>query len=169
MRRGFSLIELMLVVCILGVLVAIVVPKVQAARLKAQRAEVRVNTAAIHSHLDLYVASDAGSEPLNSGFNPSPQPSALAVDGREARAWNTGVSDRQAEIWGRLGYTPDGAVLCSYQVYSAGALDAEDYWTLGDCDMDEHGFPLQRLVVGKGTARDHGLRRKGDDLFTAAY
>lgn len=163
------MVELLTVLLILGVLVAIVVPQLQSAQLRARRAEVRVNTAGLHTAFQLYVASDAGADPLNSGYNPSPQPSALGIDGTLARAWNSGISPQQEEVWGRLGWSPDGAVHCSYQVYSAGAAVPGDFWTLGECDLDDAGRPLQRLMVGPTTSEATGLRQKGAALPGGGY
>lgn len=168
-RRGFSLIELLVTLVIICVLVIITVPKLLDAQRRAKRSEVVVNTNGLFGVVQVYAeAEGTGDAAMNTGFNPSPQPSAAGVRGSLPRSWNTGVSEESQATWDELGWSPDGAVRCSYMAFIG--TNKGDYWTLGDCDLDERGEPVQSIRLGKGAGRELGLGGGGrHDLFPQAF
>lgn len=120
--RGFSLIELMIVVGIVGILTAIALPKWTLMQLRARRAEPRVNMNGISvaqqsyaAAFDLYVTGSS---------NPG---SAL---GKHQRAWSEGEPG-----WTDLGYRPDGLIRCNYATQAFGG----NTWFRVDatCDLDD--------------------------------
>jgi general secretion pathway protein G len=56
MKRGFSLVELMIVVAVLGIMAAIVVPQFQSHSIEAKIAVAKDNLRILRSAIDLYTA-----------------------------------------------------------------------------------------------------------------
>ena len=69
-RKGFTLVELLLVVLILGILASIVVPRMSSAAADANIAQCNANWANLVRALELYAANNAGVYPADqSGFD----------------------------------------------------------------------------------------------------
>ncbi|MCA9293390.1 MAG: type II secretion system protein [Phycisphaerales bacterium] len=64
-RPGFTLVEILIVVVILGVLAAIVIPQMSSASTQAIRAHLGRNLQAIESQIEIYRANNAGLLPTN--------------------------------------------------------------------------------------------------------
>lgn len=65
--RGFTLIELMLVVAIIGLLAAIAIPKFASLAVKSKEAAMRGHTGALRSAISLYYANNEGRYPYMVG------------------------------------------------------------------------------------------------------
>jgi len=64
-KKGFTLVELVVVIAILGILSAIAVPKFTASRLNAERAAVEANLRTIESALTMYEAQNGSLSDVN--------------------------------------------------------------------------------------------------------
>ena len=130
-RKGFTLVELMIVVAIIGILAAIAIPNFLQFRLKAKTSEAKSNLGAIRStevayfaEWDFYVA------------NQGPTP-----DG--TRAGNTNkVSWDKTTRFSILGFAPEGSVFYDYALFSGTAGDyvptaaGLSMYAIGDLDDD---------------------------------
>lgn len=125
--RGFSLVELMVVVAIIGILASIAVPTFRSMQVRAKRAE-------LPSCIDGIKTAQIGYATTYNEFvttNEAPRAS-LSVDGVPV-AW-PGTADAS---WDPLGWEPDGLVRGAY--YSVGT--ATDVEVCGMQDIDVDGVP----------------------------
>ncbi|AKF06879.1 type IV pilin protein [Sandaracinus amylolyticus] len=168
-RRGFTLIELMVVVAIIGVLAAVAVPAFRAQMMRARTTEAVQTLGAIRQAEDSYYglySQYAGSL----GWNPASIPAPNTV----------GSFDVAASGWEDLGVDPEGPVRFRYRVWTGGpgtrpALDGAptsgagagipgfsgaEYWfvTQAQADLDGDGTTVvfegysisDRVFVSRG-------------------
>lgn len=86
-NHGFTLVELMIVVAILGLLIAIAIPNFQAAQLRAKVASVKANMHSLQTVIEIYATNFAGLYPEN-----------LTVAEAEARHTTSDVVDYWVEF-----------------------------------------------------------------------
>ena len=122
-QKGFTLIELMIVVAIIGILAAIAIPNFLNYQLKAKTAEAKTNLGSIKTaqeaykaETDVYVVCTAS-------------PNAAPTTAKQAWADQGG--------FGTIGFSPSGNVYYSYA--SASANTSLNFTATADGDLDGNG------------------------------
>jgi len=133
---GFTLIELMIAVGIIGLLASVAIPSFAAMQLRARQAERAVIAKAIETTLnDLwlrqgqYPQGGPGFNYFSGPFNPAFPPSS------QKRVWNTTPAYGD---WGALSLEIEGSLYFSYYTYAftTGAERTRWVYTYGDLDAD---------------------------------
>ena len=122
-EKGFTLIELMIVVAIIGILAAIAIPNFINYQKRAKTSEARTNLGAIRTSEEAY-ASTADTY-LDAAWNPDADP-----DGTK-RAWTAGVAG-----WTDIGYEPKGNIYFSYLISGS---TATTFTAVARGDFDDDG------------------------------
>ena len=127
---GFTLIELMIVVAIIGLLATIALPSFGVLRLRARRSELPVNLQSIRS------AEKAYQHEWDTYTTVQPAPA--SAPGRFPRDFGHTYGDNTD--WDLLGWVPDGLMYGQYQVsVSTGALQRQNFSAVAYGDLDGDG------------------------------
>jgi len=154
--RGFSLVELMIVVAIIAILAAIAIPAFMQFAMKAKTSEATGNLSAIRTCEESYRAEE------DEYLNCPESPAALNAPPSKPQKWVEVVAagpPRQA--FSSIGFEPDGNVRYLYKVvFDIGTPTVFEAVATGDLDDDggEHTF-----TITKGDASYPKPVEAGDD------
>jgi len=145
-KGGFTLIELMIVVAIIGILAAIAIPNFLRFQLKAKSSEGKTNLAAIRTAEESYYSEF--------GLYVSALASPATIDNNLKKAFSNLANGANAGF-DRLGWSPEGWVFFNYVVKANGAYSEFTASAQADIDADGTG---QTWGYKKGTEAggDHG-------------
>jgi len=134
-ESGFTLVELMIVVAIIGILAAIAIPNFIRFQLRSRAGEGKVNIAALRVSEESYFAEFATYIPFTS------QPNAPGTPpGNTKVQWPACPNPLPAivppaQAYCLVGYEPDGPTYYNYEVASDGAT----FFAVGESDIDVDG------------------------------
>jgi len=140
-EKGFTLIELMIVVAIIGILAAIAIPSFTSFQQRAKTSEVRTNIGSIRGTEEAYRA--AADKYIAAALNPAAGPGAAKA------SWETNKAG-----WTDMGFAPSGKVYFAYSVSAAG----NSFTAIGRGDLDGDGVKSKYTITHLGvTAVSNGL------------
>lgn len=143
-NKGFTLIELMIVVAIIGILAAIAIPNFMRFQLKSKSSEGKVNIAAIRTAQESYLAEFGSYVPA--AASPLTFPGVSKQLYANALGANAGFD--------QLGWSPEGQVFFQYEVAAAAG---SAYTITARADIDGNGAPQVWGYVKPVTGTTVGL------------
>jgi type IV pilus assembly protein PilA len=125
-RGGFTLIELMIVVAIIGILAAIAIPNFLRFQLKAKSSEGKTNLAAIRTAEESYFAEY--------GVYVSSDPSPVTIQNNQKTNFLHAIPGLGFD---QLGWSPEGQVFFNYSA----AINGNNYTAAAVANIDNAGDP----------------------------
>jgi type IV pilus assembly protein PilA len=145
-RGGFTLIELMIVVAIIGILAAIAIPNFLRFQLKAKSSEGKTNLAAIRTAEESYFAE------FNNYVSANASPAAIG-DNLKVNFVDQGPAGAG---FGTLGWSPEGQVYFNYTV-EVPAAATDEFTASAAANIDAAGnAQMWGYRKGANTGRSHG-------------
>ena len=148
-KRGFTLVELMIVVAIIGILAAIAIPNFLRFQLKAKSSEGKTNLAAIRTAEESYYAEY--------GYYVSADPSPATINNNLKTSFADAVADQGFAI---VGWSPEGDVFFNYAVETATGDDGYMASAAANIDADSNpqrwGYHKASGATGDVDGKDHG-------------
>ena len=158
---GFTLIELMVVVSIIGVLASIAIPEFTRIQFRSRQGERAVLLQSIHNAVEDYYMRESHFPQLNDPNNPAAG-SNLVLSGNPS--WTNPGPAKQpwrhvgwGDDWQNLSLTVEGGVYYRYWGTGAEAGQQHQYWLIADGDLDADTVldQMQRLYTYQGTQLQH--------------
>ena len=135
-RHGFTLIELMITVALIGVLTALAVPNFLAYQAKARRGEAYTNLSALARAQNTYHAErDRFLDVSMSGEPSLPNPGLYGGLGTNKMPWDAAA----AAFFDQVGWAPEGRVHYSYESRSTGCGCTQCFTVAAHGDVDGDG------------------------------
>lgn len=171
-RTGFTLIEMMVVVAIVGVLGSIAWPSVMGAMVRARKTEVHIVRAAIdRSVFDFHLRSGdkfPGDGTFYTEWNPHMNPADMAPPNANLppAPWDT--TSASHENWKQIDFLPEGLLRGRYGIhsYSPGGGEVGNYHV--DCvtDLNNNGIPVGYLLSWTTGGTNSGWVIESEALYS---